>query len=88
MASEVTEVGVRELRNHTTSVIDAVERGETVYLTRHGRRIAAIVPAPNVPSDDVADFLRLVHAREPYDSGLADFVSEQRAAEVEPDRWG
>jgi prevent-host-death family protein len=38
------EVGVRELRNHTTGVIEAVERGEDVVLTRHGVPIARIVP--------------------------------------------
>jgi prevent-host-death family protein len=81
------EVGVRELRNHTTNVIDAVERGETVHLTRHGRRIATIVPARPEPSEEVADFLRLLDGRAPYDSGLAEFVREQRALDVEPDRW-
>ena len=48
--------------------------------------IATIGTGPE--SDDVAEFLRTVHARQPHDSGLADFVAEQRAGEVEPDRWG
>ena len=38
------EVGVRELRNHTASLIKAVERGEEVVLTRYGVPIARIVP--------------------------------------------
>lgn len=38
------EVGIRELRNRTGEVIDAVEAGERVVLTRHGRPIADIVP--------------------------------------------
>lgn len=38
------EVGVRELRNHTNRVIDAVRAGERVTLTVHGEQIADIVP--------------------------------------------
>ncbi len=38
------EIGVRELRNHTSSVIDAVKSGEHVTLTVHGEPVADIVP--------------------------------------------
>ena len=38
------EVGVRELRNETTRVIDAVRSGERVTLTVHGEPVADIVP--------------------------------------------
>lgn len=38
------EVGVRELRNRTGQVIDAVRAGERVVLTVHGEAIADIVP--------------------------------------------
>lgn len=38
------EIGVRELRNHTGRVIDAVNAGERVVLTVHGEPIADIVP--------------------------------------------
>ncbi len=37
-------VGVRELRNQTSQVIDAVRAGERVTLTVHGKPIADIVP--------------------------------------------
>ena len=37
-------VGVRELRNQTSRVIDAVRGGERVTLTVHGEPIADIVP--------------------------------------------
>jgi prevent-host-death family protein len=37
-------VGVRELRNQTGQVIDAVRAGERVTLTVHGEPIADIVP--------------------------------------------
>ncbi len=38
------DVSVRELRNHTGRVIAAIEAGERVVLTVHGRPVADIVP--------------------------------------------
>lgn len=38
------DVSVRELRNHTARVIAAIESGEPVVLTVHGRAVADIVP--------------------------------------------
>jgi prevent-host-death family protein len=40
----MVEVSVRELRNHTARVIAAVESGQRVVLTVHGRPVADIVP--------------------------------------------
>lgn len=37
-------VGVRDLRNHTQRVLDAVRSGERVTLTVHGDPVADIVP--------------------------------------------
>jgi len=37
-------VSIRELRNHTTDVVAAVEAGERVVLTSNGRPIADVVP--------------------------------------------
>jgi prevent-host-death family protein len=38
------EIGVRDLRNRTSQVIDAVQAGERVVLTVHGEPVADIVP--------------------------------------------
>lgn len=38
------EIGVRELRNRTSQVVDAVRAGERVVLTVHGVPVADIVP--------------------------------------------
>jgi prevent-host-death family protein len=38
------DVSVRELRNHTARVVSAIEAGEPVVLTVHGRPVADIVP--------------------------------------------
>jgi prevent-host-death family protein len=38
------EIGVRDLRNRTAQVIDAVKAGERVTLSVHGEPVADIVP--------------------------------------------
>jgi prevent-host-death family protein len=38
------DVGVRDLRNRTNQVIDAVKAGQQVTLTVHGEPVADIVP--------------------------------------------
>ena len=40
------EVQASEAKVHLLRLLDAVERGETVIITRHGKPIARIVPAP------------------------------------------
>ncbi|MBW8060342.1 MAG: type II toxin-antitoxin system prevent-host-death family antitoxin [Solirubrobacterales bacterium] len=54
-------VSVRELRNHTARVITAVEAGEHVVLTKHGRPVAEIVPRrERVESMPAADFMGMM----------------------------
>jgi len=40
----VREIQVSEAKAHLASLLDAVERGETIIITRHGKPIARIVP--------------------------------------------
>jgi prevent-host-death family protein len=58
------DVSVRELRNHTARVIAAVEAGEAVTLTVHGRAVADIVArrtrAERRPTDLFLDDLRTI----------------------------
>lgn len=42
------KIGIRELKNGTSAIIDRVERGEPVTVTRHGKPVARILPA-NLP---------------------------------------
>lgn len=41
----VTELPATEARNRMAELLDAVADGEFVYLTRRGRRVAALMPA-------------------------------------------
>jgi prevent-host-death family protein len=38
------EIQSSEAKTHLPQLLDAVERGETIVITRHGRAIARIVP--------------------------------------------
>lgn len=45
-ACSVTEIPLRELRNHTSEVLRRVEDGESVTVTVSGRPVAQLVPMP------------------------------------------
>jgi prevent-host-death family protein len=38
------EVAASAAKTHLSALLDAVQRGETIAITRHGRRVARIVP--------------------------------------------
>jgi prevent-host-death family protein len=38
------EVAASEAKTHLPQLLDEVERGETIVITRHGKRIAHLVP--------------------------------------------
>jgi prevent-host-death family protein len=40
------EVQASEAKTHLPQLLDEVERGETLVITRHGRPIARIIPEP------------------------------------------
>lgn len=42
--SLVQEVGTFEAKTHLSSILDKVARGHTYYVTKHGKRIAQIIP--------------------------------------------
>jgi prevent-host-death family protein len=42
----VNEISIRELRNHGGEVIDRVEAGERLTVTRDGRPVAELRPLP------------------------------------------
>jgi prevent-host-death family protein len=47
MTDTPTEISARKLREHLAATLnDVTVRGQIVYVTNHGRRIAAIVPVP------------------------------------------
>lgn len=45
----MSEVSIRDLRNHGGEVIDRVERGERLTVTRDGRQVAELRPLGPLP---------------------------------------
>lgn len=51
------EMSASEVARRFSAVLDGAEHGETVVITRGGRRIALIVPAPRANGSAVAEVL-------------------------------
>lgn len=43
------EIGIRQLKNEASALIDQVEHGEVLTVTRRGRPVARIVPVGMAP---------------------------------------
>jgi prevent-host-death family protein len=66
------KIGVRELRNQTRQVVDAVRAGERVVLIVHGEPVADIVPHGQRARWLVGDHLRRELAERAADPALRD----------------
>ena len=83
MAEET--VGSYEAKTHLPQLLDRVEHGETIVITRHGKPVARLVPAAAAtPRPDVrravADMLALRDRHGPKLGGLKvrDLIEEGR----------
>jgi antitoxin Phd len=81
MAEPATEMPMREARDHLADVVNrAAYTKEPVFLTRRGRRIAAVV--------DAATFERLVElAEDALDTEAADAARAEMEAGAAPIPW-
>jgi prevent-host-death family protein len=71
------EIQASEAKTHLPSILDEVERGETIVITRHGRAIARIVPEAarrQVEIDNAIDVIKALRKRTGK-IGLADLLS-------------
>jgi prevent-host-death family protein len=48
----MTEVGSFEAKTHLSHLLDQVQRGETITITRHGKPVARLVPVGGSSRDD------------------------------------
>jgi prevent-host-death family protein len=46
------EVGAFEAKTHLSHLLDQVERGETVTITRHGKPVARLIPITGSSRDE------------------------------------
>jgi prevent-host-death family protein len=40
----IKEVGAFEAKTHLSRLLDEVEQGNSIYITRHGKRVARLLP--------------------------------------------
>ena len=52
-SQSMREIQASEAKTHLLHLLNEVERGETLIITRHGRRIARIVPEVDRRQDEV-----------------------------------
>lgn len=75
-------VGAFEAKTHLGELLDRVERGESVTITRRGKPVALLVPTPPVQTRDRADVIKDMLAfgkgRTLNGMGIRDMIDEGR----------
>lgn len=51
----MAQVGAYEAKTHFAALLDRVERGERISITRHGRVVAVLAPPPEMPDRTVEE---------------------------------
>jgi prevent-host-death family protein len=62
MALMSREVQASEAKSHLLRILDEVERGDTIIITRHGRRIARLIPEAERRQDEVDKAIETIRA--------------------------
>jgi prevent-host-death family protein len=75
-------VGTFEAKTHLSALLERVERGEEITITRHGRAVARLVPAGAVSSERLASTVARLKAfrrgRRLGDLAAKDLIEEGR----------
>lgn len=56
------DIQASDAKTHLPQILDEVERGETVRITRHGRPIARLVPETNRRQDEIDKAIKTIRA--------------------------
>jgi prevent-host-death family protein len=59
----VETIGAYEAKTHLPRLLDEVEAGKTITITKHGRQVAQLVPAANATSEPADVIAALREAR-------------------------
>ena len=84
------EISASEASRNFSAVLDSVEQGETIVVTRAGRRIASIAPAPAATGAALNTVLARWRGAEGFDDTFAESIDAARAAasvEDDTDPW-
>ena len=75
-------VGIRELRQDASRLLDRVKSGETLEVTEHGRPVALLVPLP--PAADVVQRLVVEGRATPAEGSLLELPPPARPKRGRP----
>ena len=87
---DMREVTASEASRNFSAVLDSVERGETIVVTRAGRRVASIAPAPAATGAALNAVLTRWRGAAALDDDFAESIDTARAAastEDDRDPW-
>ena len=62
MVSAMREIQASEAKTHLPQLLDEVERGETLVITRHGRAVARIVPEAQQRQEEIDQAIEAIKA--------------------------
>ena len=84
------EMTASEASRNFSSLLDEAEHGETIVVTRNGRRVALIVPAPRANGRALRDVFRRWRNHEAFDDTFERNVvatRETASTELDNDPW-
>ena len=57
------EIAISEAKTHLPQLLDEVENGETLVITRHGRPIARLIPERDARKDEIGALVDAIRDR-------------------------
>ena len=84
------ELSASEASRNFSSVLDSAERGETIAVTRGGRRVALVIPAPASNGRALGEVLRRWRSNPALDDVFAAHVESAGrtvSADLDGDPW-
>lgn len=84
------EMTASEASRSFSAVLDSAERGETIVVTRSGRRVALIAPAPQANGAALREVFRRWEENPALDDDFAERVTAASTAasvELDTDPW-
>lgn len=84
------EMSASEASRSFSAVLDSAEHGETIVVTRAGRRVALIIPAPRANGAALREVFERWHANPALDDAFTAQVMAAReaaSAELDTDPW-
>lgn len=84
------EISASEAARNFSAVLDSAEHGETLVVTRGGKRVALIVPAPRANGAALREVFRRWHGDPAIDDATSDNIAavrEAASADLDTDPW-